>query len=153
MTGGYKHNRWHLLSLKIGLFTAYQEVFPPRYAGRCLLDDYQACAPILLLNGSIFQADVQAESFNAELERIKHGVFHYLSKKHLQRYVSEVAFRWNHRRSVLKENGKTKMEVLPFAKKLWSLLSLASWRQLRRTAIGVSLPVRFLSDFFTSCDF
>lgn len=77
-----------------------------------------------------------AESFNAELERIKHGVFHYLSKKHLQRYVNEVAFRWNHRRSVPQENGKTKMVVLPFKEKLRSLLSLASWRQVRRTAIG-----------------
>jgi len=31
-----------------------------------------------------------AESFNAELERMKHGVFHHLSKKHLQRYVKRV---------------------------------------------------------------
>jgi len=38
-----------------------------------------------------------AESFNAILERAKQGVFHSISTWHLQRYVSEVVFRWNHR--------------------------------------------------------
>lgn len=82
----------------------------------------------------------KTESFNAELERIRHGVFHYLSKKHLQRYVNEVAFRWNHRRSVPQENGKTKMVVLSFKEKLWSLLSLASWRRVRRSGVGGISP-------------
>jgi hypothetical protein len=36
-----------------------------------------------------------AESFNAILERAKQGVFHYLSTRHLSRYIGEVAFRWN----------------------------------------------------------
>jgi hypothetical protein len=34
-----------------------------------------------------------AESFNALLERAKQGVFHYVSKKHLQRYLHEIGFR------------------------------------------------------------
>ncbi|WP_076750437.1 transposase [Desulfatitalea tepidiphila] len=34
-----------------------------------------------------------AESFNANLERAKLGVFHYMSKKHLARYLHEVCFR------------------------------------------------------------
>ena len=38
-----------------------------------------------------------AESFSAILERAKHGVFHYLSKKHLSRYLNEIGFRWDHR--------------------------------------------------------
>lgn len=38
-----------------------------------------------------------SESFNSILERAKIGVFHYLSKEHMQRYIDEVAFRWNQR--------------------------------------------------------
>jgi transposase-like protein len=48
-----------------------------------------------------------AKSFNAQLERVKFGVFHRLSKKHMKRYLNEVAFRWNHRRPVPRKNGKT----------------------------------------------
>jgi hypothetical protein len=36
-----------------------------------------------------------AELFNAILERARQGVFHYLSKKHLSRYLQEIGFRWN----------------------------------------------------------
>ncbi len=39
-----------------------------------------------------------AESFNATLKRAVVGVYHYMSKKHLLRYVEEAAFRWNCRR-------------------------------------------------------
>jgi len=38
-----------------------------------------------------------AESFNALLERAKFGVFHFLSRRHIKRYVSEITFRWNNR--------------------------------------------------------
>jgi transposase-like protein len=38
-----------------------------------------------------------AESFNATLKRAHTGVYHYMSAKHLLRYVSEVVFRWNGR--------------------------------------------------------
>jgi hypothetical protein len=38
-----------------------------------------------------------AESFGAILERAKQGVFHYLSKMHLNRYLNEFDFRWNQR--------------------------------------------------------
>lgn len=34
-----------------------------------------------------------AESFNSILERAKQGVFHFLSKRHLDRYVKEIAFK------------------------------------------------------------
>jgi len=46
------------------------------------------------VNGAIHNNT--AESFNAILERAKQGVFHFLSRTHLNRYVSEVVFRWNH---------------------------------------------------------
>ena len=39
-----------------------------------------------------------AESFFALLKRGHYGIFHSLSKQHLQRYCEEFAFRWNHRK-------------------------------------------------------
>jgi transposase-like protein len=81
-----------------------------------------------------------AESFNAQLERAKFGVFHWLSKKHMQRYIDEAVFRWNHRRAVVRvsiKNGERQrnvvMEPLPFMDQLASLLSCAIWRQTRFT--------------------
>ena len=38
-----------------------------------------------------------AESFNATLKRAVVGVYHYMSPKHLLRYVEEACFRWNNR--------------------------------------------------------
>jgi hypothetical protein len=37
-----------------------------------------------------------AESFNSLLERAKQGIFHYMSPTHLQRYIDEIGFRWDH---------------------------------------------------------
>jgi len=39
-----------------------------------------------------------AESFSAILKRGHYGIFHSLSKQHLQRYCNEFAFRWNQRK-------------------------------------------------------
>jgi transposase-like protein len=81
-----------------------------------------------------------AESFNANLERAKLGVFHYMSQKHLSRYLHEVCFRWNHRIPELKtdKNGDLKivMKAMPLLAKLRSLLSRATGRQVRRTNNG-----------------
>lgn len=74
-----------------------------------------------------------AESFNALLERAKYGVFHWLSKKHMKRYLNEVAFRWNHREPEENRKGKIVMKPLPVLTLLESLLGCAVWRQLRRT--------------------
>jgi transposase-like protein len=38
-----------------------------------------------------------AESFNSLLKRRHYGTFHKISKKHLHRYTTEFAFRWNGR--------------------------------------------------------
>ena len=81
-----------------------------------------------------------AESFNAILERAKYGVYHYLSKKHLTRYLDEVGFRWNQRIPEMKmtKTGKQKiiMKRLPPLTMLRSLLQQAKGRQVRRSANG-----------------
>ena len=86
-----------------------------------------------------------AESFSAILERAKQGVFHYLSKKHLSRYLHEIGFRWDHRIPELKltKKGDLKLIMKPMSViiKLKSLLSRASGRQLRRSLNGGILCV------------
>jgi transposase-like protein len=81
-----------------------------------------------------------AESFNAMLERAKNGVFHFLSKKHLSRYLHEIGFRWNHREPELKFTKKGRLKIvmkrLPALTMLKSLLSNASGRQIRRSVNG-----------------
>ena len=81
-----------------------------------------------------------AESFNAILERARQGVFNYLSKKHLSRYLHEVGFRWNQREPILKtdKRGQLKliMKRLPVMVMLKSLLAHAPGRQIRRSANG-----------------
>lgn len=81
-----------------------------------------------------------AESFSAILERAKQGVFHYLSSKHLSRYLHEIGFRWDHRIPNLKltKNGDLKlvMRPMPVRKMLRSLLSQAAGNQLRRSPNG-----------------
>jgi hypothetical protein len=81
-----------------------------------------------------------AESFSANVERTKQGVFHYWSPRHLKRYLHEVAFRWNHREPELKKtrDGRIKivMKQLPVMTMLKSLLSSAPGRQVRRSANG-----------------
>ena len=81
-----------------------------------------------------------AESFSAILERAKQGVFHYLSTKHLNRYLHEIGFRWDHRIPELKlttKGGlKLIMKPMPVKRMLRSLLSQATGRQLRRSTNG-----------------
>ncbi len=81
-----------------------------------------------------------AESFNATLERAKIGVFHYLSKKHLSRYLHEVGFRWNQREPKLKVTKKGKFKIvmkrLPVLTIIESLLVHAPGRQIRRSLNG-----------------
>lgn len=59
------------------------------------------------------------ESWNSMLQRAVVGVFHWISRKHLDRYVTEATFRWNHR----EERGAARLRhmislgagrVLPF---------------------------------------
>lgn len=80
-----------------------------------------------------------AESFNAILERAKQGVFHFVSRQHIPRYLSEVAFRWNNRDPVEKKrNGLSKivMQAKPVLEQFENLLEHAVGTQLRRTIYG-----------------
>ena len=81
-----------------------------------------------------------AESFSSILERAKQGVFHYLSTKHLNRYLHEIGFRWDHRIPELKLTKKGDLKLVmkppPVTKMLQSLLSQATGRQLRRSSKG-----------------
>jgi hypothetical protein len=80
------------------------------------------------------------EPFNAILERARQVVFHYLSKKHLSRYLHEIGFRWNQREPVLKtsEKGELKLVIkrLPVMTMLRSLLAHSPGRQPRRFING-----------------
>jgi len=98
--------------------------------------DYAGHASVNHGDGEFARGEVHnntAESFNAVVERAKFGVFHRLSKKHLQRYLDEIAFRWNHRQPVKRRSGKIVMEPLPIIDQLWSLLNHVLLRQIRRT--------------------
>ena len=91
-----------------------------------------------------------AESFGAMLERAKQGVFHYLSRKHMYRYIHEAEFRWNHREPVekMKKDGTRKivMVSLPVMTKLRSLISHAPGQWLRRSPNGgIYSPGRVMS--------
>lgn len=81
-----------------------------------------------------------AESFGSILERAKIGVFHMLSKVHMQRYIDEVAFRWNQRvpeKLVTKKGRKmTIMKSLPVIVKIANLLRAAFNVQIRWTPCG-----------------
>jgi len=78
-----------------------------------------------------------AESYGAILERAKQGVFHYLSKTHLQRYLNEFGFRWNQREPkehvTRKGVKKVLMVALPVLIMLKALLSRCAGKQLRWT--------------------
>jgi len=80
-----------------------------------------------------------AESFNAILERAKQGVFHFVSRQHIPRYLSEVAFSWNNRVPVeRKRNGLPKivMQAMPVLEQFENFLQHAVGTQLRRTIWG-----------------
>ena len=81
-----------------------------------------------------------AESFNAMLERVKTGVFHYMSPKHLSHYLTELSFRWANRdpKEVVTKMGKKKTlwKPKPIIEQLTSLLPFARGAQLRWQRTG-----------------
>lgn len=81
-----------------------------------------------------------AESFGAMLERVKTGVFHHMSPKHLDRYLAELSFRWFNRdpKKVVTKFGKKKViwNPKPVIEQLTSLLPFARGSQLRWQRTG-----------------
>ena len=56
-----------------------------------------------------------AESYFALLKRGVHGIFHHVSKRHLERYCDEFSFRWNHRK--IDDNLRTEAVIAAVAGK------------------------------------
>jgi hypothetical protein len=81
-----------------------------------------------------------AESFGAMLERVKIGVFHHISGKHLDRYLAELSFRWFNRdpKKVVTKLGKKKTvwKPKPIIEQLRSLLRFACGSQIRWKKTG-----------------
>ena len=78
-----------------------------------------------------------AESFGAMLERVKEGVFHYMSGQLLDRYLQEISFRWNHRipktKKIKAGKWKTTWTPKPVMTMLLLVLNGATGKQNRRT--------------------
>lgn len=78
-----------------------------------------------------------AESFSSIFERARVGVFHYLSRTHLSRYLNEFSFRWEHRvpEEKLTKSGKVKitMKPIPIIDMLFLLIMRCAGAHLRRT--------------------
>jgi transposase-like protein len=91
-----------------------------------------------------------ADRFGGMLERIKLGVFHHMSRAHLQRYLDEACWRWNNRQQAQRRSRgafRTVWEPLPFLVQLGSLLRVAVGCELRRTACGgIKVPQRKKDD-------
>jgi hypothetical protein len=92
------------------------------------------------------------------LERARMGVWHRMSRQHLQRYLDEIGFRWNCRlkREYVSKSGRKRriITTIPLPDMLSGLLYPAIGRQVRRTrnygfsALPSSLPAHssLLSD-------
>lgn len=73
------------------------------------------------------------------LERAKQGVFHFVNRRHLPRYLGEIVFRWNNRDPMKKKRNrlsKIVMQAKLVLEQLGILLNQAVGTQLRRTIYG-----------------
>jgi hypothetical protein len=77
-----------------------------------------------------------ADQLGQQLERAKLGVYHHMSRPHLQRHVDEVVFRWNQRTitSDCLSRGRPKERRVPkpFLEQLSVLFKRAICCELRR---------------------
>ena len=86
-----------------------------------------------------------AEAVNSVVKRAVIGVYHRLDRKHMQRYLDEILWRWNHRapetkitmrrsKSGLTTSRETTLwKPLPVVDQMRGLLCMAVGRELRRT--------------------
>ena len=94
------------------------------------------------------------EAVNSQVQRALIGVYHRLGRQHLQRYLDEILWRWNHRQQDVKiRSRKTSSGTKTIATTVWKpilvfdqmrgLPCCAVGRQVRRTPQwGVSLPLK-----------
>lgn len=85
------------------------------------------------------------ESLAALFDRTQLGTYHYISRRHLQRYANEITWRWMHKRTVIKHrrhDGTPRREThpLPFLVQLAELLPRSLGRQVRRCPLGGIAP-------------
>lgn len=85
------------------------------------------------------------EAVNAVVQRALIGVYHRLGRKHLQRYLDEIIWRWNHRAPETKVRKRKSSSGLPLSETttIWKpipvvdqmrgLLCAAVGREMRRT--------------------
>jgi len=77
-----------------------------------------------------------AESYASMFECARIGVFHYLSSKHLSRYLNEVGFRWDHRipkeKTTKSDKKKFVIKPIPILDMLIHLIMRCSGIHLRR---------------------
>jgi hypothetical protein len=77
-----------------------------------------------------------ADGIGSLLERARLGVWHRMSRKHLQRYLDEISFRWNCRvKREFEKAGKKRrlITTIPLPHILSRLLKPSIGRQIRRT--------------------
>lgn len=78
-----------------------------------------------------------ADGVGALLERARMGVWHRMSRPHLQRYLDEISFRWNCRikREVTSKGGRKRRVIttIPLPGMLSKMLRPCIGRQIRRT--------------------
>ena len=91
-----------------------------------------------------------AEAFSGYVERARVGVYHRITGQHTQRYLDELAWRWNRRQSFQKtrKNGTTHCvwKPLPVMTLMRDLLSKAVGSQVRRSSnYGLTLVSRSAS--------
>lgn len=75
------------------------------------------------------------------LERAKIGVFHWMSKDHMPRYVAEAVYRWNTRgeaQRVQTKAGKSQMKFIraAFEDRVAALLAGSLGKRLTWTTVG-----------------
>jgi transposase-like protein len=84
------------------------------------------------------------EAVNSQVQRPLVGVYHCLGRKHLQRYLDEILWRWNHRQPSVKVRQKstksgtrtvatTTWKPIPVVEQMRGLRCCANGRQMRRT--------------------
>lgn len=92
-----------------------------------------------------------AEALISQVQRALVGVYHRLPPQHLQRYLNEIAWRWNKRESTMRLNAGTGQShmiwrAIPVLDQMRALFRNAPGREMRRSGnFGITWPDRALA--------